>query len=359
MDISNSDTEDGSVCRQVVLDFNEMPQDERRDAWRDTMLPIWALSANEEASNGEWGGVLQLADCGGALVSTVTAPGMVFERGRREICSSDFDHILVQVYRCGGFVGDCAGRDCRLKPGDIGFLDLAQPSKTWEGASASVTLVLPRPRLAHLLRDGSIHGLVIDAHTASARLAASHLITLGEVIGRLAPTEANAAIEAATLMITAAWQRIRESEPRVRHAIYATLRAAICDHIEANLQRQDLAPTQIAAAFRVSRATLYRLFEIDGGVAAYVQNRRLHHCFDLLCRGRGGHRRIADLAFDYGFSSESHFSRAFRQRFGISPSEARRQHEVDPRIAKPDQAGPGVAVGDWLTALRTYGAASA
>ena len=37
----------------------------------------------------------------------------------------------------------------------------------------------------------------------------------------------------------------------------------------------------------------------------------------------GGHIGIAELAYRYGFSSESAFSRAFRLRFGASPSEVR------------------------------------
>ena len=56
---------------------------------------------------------------------------------------------------------------------------------------------------------------------------------------------------------------------------------------------------------------------------AYIQGRRLDRCFDELLLAAGGHIGIAELAYRYGFSSESAFSRAFRLRFGASPSEVR------------------------------------
>ncbi|MEX2334160.1 MAG: AraC family transcriptional regulator, partial [Pseudohongiella sp.] len=34
-------------------------------------------------------------------------------------------------------------------------------------------------------------------------------------------------------------------------------------------------------------------------------------------------RRICDIAYAWGFASEAHYSRAFRQRFGMTPSEAK------------------------------------
>ena len=56
---------------------------------------------------------------------------------------------------------------------------------------------------------------------------------------------------------------------------------------------------------------------------AYIQGRRLDRCFDELLPRRRPYIGIAELAYRYGFSSESAFSRAFRLRFGASPSEVR------------------------------------
>jgi AraC-like DNA-binding protein len=58
-------------------------------------------------------------------------------------------------------------------------------------------------------------------------------------------------------------------------------------------------------------------------VAKYIVARRLDRAkADLGASALAGHR-IADIAFRWGFSSQAHFSRLFRARFGCSPTEMR------------------------------------
>ena len=50
-----------------------------------------------------------------------------------------------------------------------------------------------------------------------------------------------------------------------------------------------------------------------------IENRSFLGLIDPLQR----ERQVSAIAFDCGFSNEAHFSRAFRQAFGMTPSEAR------------------------------------
>ena len=49
---------------------------------------------------------------------------------------------------------------------------------------------------------------------------------------------------------------------------------------------------------------------------------RLHECEKRLLASRD--EPIGDIAFAHGFRSQSHFSRAFRQKFGCSPNQLRK-----------------------------------
>jgi AraC-like DNA-binding protein len=53
-------------------------------------------------------------------------------------------------------------------------------------------------------------------------------------------------------------------------------------------------------------------------VSDYIWRARLQHCRQEL-ENYGG-KTITDVAFSWGFSSSSHFSRVFRKCFGVSPS---------------------------------------
>nr|WP_253904523.1 AraC family transcriptional regulator [Bordetella trematum] len=93
-------------------------------------------------------------------------------------------------------------------------------------------------------------------------------------------------------------------------------------YIERRLADPGLDPADIATQCAVSRSSLYRLFSSHGGVAGYIQERRLLRAFARLS-GLQPSTTIAMVAHQCGFSSEAHFSRRFRHRFGCSPSELR------------------------------------
>jgi AraC-like DNA-binding protein len=49
----------------------------------------------------------------------------------------------------------------------------------------------------------------------------------------------------------------------------------------------------------------------------------LQRSFQLLSQQRYSHKNIGSIAFECGFNSESHFSRAFRAKFHSTPSQIR------------------------------------
>ena len=57
-------------------------------------------------------------------------------------------------------------------------------------------------------------------------------------------------------------------------------------------------------------------------MAALIQRRRLERIRAILTDPRD-HRSISQIAYQHGFVSKTHFSRAFRSAFGCSPSDAR------------------------------------
>ena len=57
--------------------------------------------------------------------------------------------------------------------------------------------------------------------------------------------------------------------------------------------------------------------------AEYKSHRRLSHCAASLRDPSQAHRSITDICFSYGFNSTSHFSRLFKERFGIAPRDYR------------------------------------
>jgi AraC-like DNA-binding protein len=67
-----------------------------------------------------------------------------------------------------------------------------------------------------------------------------------------------------------------------------------------------------------------KLFERDGtSFSAYVLEHRLAHVHRRLRNPRFARRSISRLVYDAGFNNLSWFNRAFRRRYGATPSEIR------------------------------------
>lgn len=97
--------------------------------------------------------------------------------------------------------------------------------------------------------------------------------------------------------------------------------ARAVDFIEAHLA-DDLSLAAIASAACMSLSWLKTSFRAATGkpVWTYVQERRLERA-RLLLADRD--LSLAQIAYESGFSSHSHMTRAFRQRFGLAPKDMR------------------------------------
>lgn len=96
-------------------------------------------------------------------------------------------------------------------------------------------------------------------------------------------------------------------------------------YIAAHLEQSDLSLARIAAQMGCSPRYLFRAFEIEGMTPSqFLWDRRLVLARADLASPECARRSISDVAFSLGFSSSAHFSRAFRNRYDISPRDWRR-----------------------------------
>ncbi len=119
-------------------------------------------------------------------------------------------------------------------------------------------------------------------------------------------------------VITAAQQGLRT--PR------AALLQRVLRHVDAHLADPALSLAQVARSERVAPRTLQKLFEGSGRTfSAHVRTRRLERCRNDLGNSLYGHLSISDICYRWGFNDPAHFSHAFREHFGLSPSQCREQ----------------------------------
>jgi AraC-like DNA-binding protein len=269
-------------------------------------------------------------------------------RGPTTLRRSDVDGLNIFINRTA-LIGDCDGRPVDAQPGALQFRDMSRPSTSRFDSVDVMTVLVPRHIVPLVLLRPDIHGLVIPPESPGVRLIQAQMITLLDLADDLGEAELETAVQALLLVAShIAGARVSVGGPELA-ALQGAVRRAAAEYVEGRINALDL-PINIDAvahAGGVSRATLYRAFDGEGGVNRYIQDRRLHQARSALRRRRGASPTIAEISHDYGFASPNHFSRLFRTRYGYSPSEVSGP-EASPGISMSSGPMRHDILGAWL-----------
>ncbi|NMO50029.1 helix-turn-helix domain-containing protein [Actinoplanes sp. TBRC 11911] len=246
-------------------------------------------------------------------------------RGRRtwrHVAANSHDVVGLHFVRTGKLAAELDGERVLLGPGD---------ALIWDGATTGryeileplvkTTLIVPRSLAATVLpryRQSSLR-TVSGQHAPSRSLV--RLLTL---LDDQLPSMTGTAREAAARLVAEMLKPLDHAElsPALR------LREQILAYIDANLGDAKLSVATVAAAHGISVRTLYAAFDGLGVTpAGYVRNRRLTRSYDDLLFGADP---VGEVATRWCFVSPAHFSRAFRNRYGVSPIEVRRHGQEPP-----------------------------
>ncbi|MET9476476.1 helix-turn-helix domain-containing protein [Streptomyces sp. NPDC002922] len=157
--------------------------------------------------------------------------------------------------------------------------------------------------------------LVSDFLSALAAEAEFHRSTIGNRLARIA-------VDLLAVLVMELLQTETEEETSDASNAGSELLSRIRTFIEEHLMEPDLSPESIARAHHISVRYLHKLFQNDSTtVSQWVRQRRLDCCRHELGRASSRKFTVAAMAHRWGFRSPSHFSRTFRNAYGMSPSE--------------------------------------
>ena len=110
--------------------------------------------------------------------------------------------------------------------------------------------------------------------------------------------------------------------------------------IAEHLSDPNLSASMLARHLNISVRHLSRLFSTrQTSVTEWIWNQRLERAQQNLISGRGHSISIGEVAFRWAFANQAHFSRRFKGRYGLTPTEYRRRHMQNAQ-ADADQGQP-------------------
>jgi len=333
----------------MVLDTAALPDGKGLEIWQQSQSRFYDLQDHEAAQT--FSAFINIWNISGLILTSGAYSGDRLLRTARRARSDGFDHYTFLIHRRGRYVA--SDGDMRIESGadNVCSIDFARPLLSEVADNEHLTLTLPRDFLDEVLPPFNMHCLSLGGVRGS--MLYDFLMSLPPRVGQTNGPDAPHLAEAIRHMLAACLSPSRDAADRAQSQIDGVLLQRAKKHIDAHLCEPEWGAQELAAALRLSRSTLYRLFEPYGGVAECIRERRLARAHIRLA-DRDERRSIGEIALSCGFRNDTSFSRAFRHAFGYSPSEAR---EAWTPLSALGGASAGVASDEkvilqWINRLR-------
>jgi AraC-like DNA-binding protein len=232
--------------------------------------------------------------------------------------------VLVVSVKLSGTASFTQASRRPLRGGDLFVTNLWRPFEFLDDGGENTAYYISLDRLG-LPRDYAARaGAVAHASPLAVQLR-RHLQMVFRDVGALSQSPAAPMIgQATTDLMRAVLISAVDEEPARRDGWDQSLNTVVKSYITQHLADPDLGAERIAQAMFISVRQLYKLWETEpGSLGQWIVERRLEAARqDLTSRG-GRDQTVAAIARRWGFADSTHFSRRFRQAYGLSPREWR------------------------------------
>ncbi|OYN79680.1 helix-turn-helix domain-containing protein [Mycolicibacterium sphagni] len=311
----------------VVLDTDELPEADRADAVMSAMNESFvATYVPPENPAATVSARMEVWDFGSTSIFRSAMSGQRLIRTAKRTRSHPSSTLSLAVQQIGESVFDQAGEQRILDTGSLLVHDDNSPYEySWTGLGACTCLFVRLDDLglpADLIRDAGtrlraspIYNLMVD-----------HVLGMTRNADALSADPAAAALGVVSIELARALVASAAHDTRHRRdAMAATLLTQIRAYVGKHLANPGLTPAIIAAAHHISVRHLYKLCAgADFSLHDWITTQRLEGARNELAGLESRHRSIAMVAQRWGFSNPTHFSRRFRDAYGITPRDWRR-----------------------------------
>ncbi|NMM45239.1 helix-turn-helix domain-containing protein [Rhodospirillaceae bacterium KN72] len=296
-----------------------VPVSERTDVWEHQLCASYRDWEVERRVPAEFSASMRRYDLAGAsLIECVCSPCSGVRRSHH-LRRDDEPYLGVQIVLSGRERFRSGEETATVSAGDV-MIWTSDREMEFEVTQRlhKITLMAPlEPLRARLPRGTKLQGGVLHGGGLGTVLF-SHLEVLGRELEGMDQTGAMAAKRAA-LELTATLLSDR-TEARATGQSEQYLRM-IQSYILEHLHEEELSLSDVAEANRISVRYLHMLFAPTGNSASsWIQTQRLERCRDMLRDPNYGDCSVSEVGWRCGFKDASQFSRAFKQRYGVSPS---------------------------------------
>lgn len=319
------------MAQLAVVTTEDISQErDLNEAWKRFLSTYVARNPDDLAVSGicfapdertRFKGCIEYGDLGESSICRVISSSHRYIRQPQQSFSSNAPAMLVLQTRGTSSFQQGRRRIC-LSPGDWNVYDTSQPFSISSNAeSEHLVFLQAHASMAETLRRLEQMPVRSFGCNGIERAARDLMLVSFRESGRMSGRAGDVAADAIARMVSASVEEAAQSHT----APVQSVRAQIIDFIEAHITNEDLAVGTIALAFGYSTRQIHRMFQDEAGmtVSEYIWKARLAHVLQDLRSALSRDKTITEIAFTWGFSNSAHFSRAFKEAYGMTPSQCR------------------------------------
>ncbi len=310
-----------------VLSTSTLPPGERLSYWLEAVCSVYVQLDCDAPRDRAIFGHVESSRIGSIDVTQVKSNGPRVSRTTSQVRRSGEDYCLALLLREGHGYAVQNGRSAELWPGDFVVNDCTQPYDLHFDTPHHDLFVVRVPRLhleSHVGNLQTLTATAIRAATPAGRLLQSTVSTLHGSAETLHPAAAPGMGDAITNIVVAGLRSLPTADLRRPSPLKAYHLARAKTYVLDHLRDPDLSALSVAAALRMTPDHLHRIFrEEPVSIAQLIWQSRLDACRRDLADAALHGRSVSAIAFSWGFNDAAHFSRSFRDRFGMAPREWR------------------------------------
>ncbi|MBB4424556.1 AraC-like DNA-binding protein [Bradyrhizobium sp. CIR48] len=316
--------------RQSAWDTAGVRPAEQFAYYREAICQAFMNLTPEPAAAAGFPASVEHVRLGDAAINRVSFPEHVVRRSGADIAASDrscFYLNLKLAGRCRILQGN---REISLSPGQVGIFDSDQQFALLHDRGPQLRVAsfwVP----AEALRERLPASFDVAAVRVSDDPLVGHLIvetarTLSDGALRMTEDEGVLLFRALIELVAVSLSRRSRAGAAESENLADTTTLALKRAIHRRLREPGLAVADVADAVGISERYVHKLLARSGSsFTEYVIDHRLDGAARDLRDAAMADRAIGAIAFDWGFSDLSHFTRRFKQRFGCRPRDWRAQ----------------------------------
>ena len=253
-------------------------------------------------------------------LSSIRSNGITIQRQAGECCKVSQDAYFAVILLSGQYMLEQNGREVFLQPGEMTLYDATRPHRIHcPGPFSKLIISIPRSLLrCHLSGVEHCTAKSIDPQHGIGAIGTRFIRSAAQYAASLNAQQFNSLAPQALELLAASFAGARPDHIHGRSRSISLHR--VRQFIEEHLHDHDLNSSLIAAATGLSTRYINSLFADEGlSLMRYVWQRRLEKCRQALQQPAQHGQAIATIAFRWGFTDQAHFSRSFKQAFGLPP----------------------------------------